>query len=123
MLKQFTREEAIEKMMAGQKMRGSHWPKEQFASYDRSAQQNPFRLHIPNHEDVPLQGLWHNGKWEEYKELKKTVKMWQWVVRLRDGQIKMSEYFYVSEEDVRAKWLSVVGVIKKAEWTEIKVEK
>lgn len=59
--------------------------------------------------------------WETYEELKKKVKMWQWLIKAPDGKYYESYDFHATEHDVKIK-NQASQVIRKLDWTEIEVE-
>jgi len=64
---------------------------------------------------------------EEYRlveppKQKKTVKMWQWVIRhRRTNRVFLWDAFFQNELEARGNWDSAYDIIQRADWTEIEI--
>jgi len=105
--------EAIQAMLDGKKVRDYRWEPCRFVSYYNDALRTEDDIHF----NINSYGI--GDDWEIYKEPKKKVKMWQWVIKhSASGRICITDGFYTGKDSLP----SPLEPVQKAEWTEIEME-
>ena len=73
--------------------------------------------------DIPHFTLRFDMTKEYYRIKPNTIKMWQWIYRLNNGEVRISRKFFPDEETMQRHYdKSTTKIIKRADWTEIEVE-
>ena len=105
--------EAIQAMLDGEKVKLSVWSTGDFLEMDDDGD------YIDSVGTCITMGDYGSGEWEIYKEPKKKVKMWQWVIKhSASGRLCITDGFYTGKDSLP----SPLEPVQKAEWTEIEME-